>query len=81
MLSHWLLGGTEASNRKVLAISTAMRHVGVCLRIAVLSFPGTAVLAPILALSGISIPMNMLFALITGRMRRDTEGSTRPVEA
>jgi hypothetical protein len=51
------------------------------LRIAVLSFPGTAVLAPILAVSGRSIPMNMLFALITGRMRRDTEGSTRPVEA
>jgi len=30
---------------------------------------------------GISIPMNMLFALITGRMLRDTEVSARPVEA
>ena len=81
MLSHWLLGGTEASNRTVLAISTAMRHVGVCVRIAVLCLPGTAVLAPLLAFSGISIPMHMLFALLTGRMRRDTEVRTRPVEA
>ena len=44
-------------------------------------FPGTAVVVPILAFSGISIPMNMLFALITGRTLRDPEPSARPVEA
>jgi hypothetical protein len=44
-------------------------------------FPGTEVVAPILAFSGISIPMNMLFALITGRMLCDAEVSTRPAEA
>jgi predicted Na+-dependent transporter len=77
----WLLGGPEISNRKVLAISTSMRNVGVCFLIAAHYFPGTDVVVPILAFSGISIPMNMLFALITGRMRRDTEVSTRPVEA
>jgi predicted Na+-dependent transporter len=77
----WLLGGPEMRNRKVLAISTAMRNVGVCLPIAVYYFPGTAVVVPILAFSGISIPLNMLFALITGRTLRDPEASARPVEA
>jgi len=77
----WLLGGPEIRNRKVLAISTSMRSVGVCFPIAVNYFPGTEVVAPILAFSGISIPMNMLFALITGRTLRDTEVSARPAEA
>jgi BASS family bile acid:Na+ symporter len=77
----WLLGGPEISNRKVLAIGTSMRNVGVSYAIAAHYFPGTDVIAPILAFSGISIPMNMLFALITGRMLRDTEASARPVEA
>jgi BASS family bile acid:Na+ symporter len=77
----WLLGGPEISNRKVLAIGTSMRNVGVCYAIAAHYFPGTDVVVPILAFSGMSIPMNMLFALITGRMLRDTEASARPVEA
>jgi len=50
----WLLGGPEIRNRKVLAISTSMRSVGVCFPIAVNYFPGTEVVAPILAFSGIS---------------------------
>jgi len=77
----WLLGGPEVRNRKVLAISTSMRNVGVCLPIAINYFPGTEVVAPILAFSGISIPMNMLFALITGFTLRDTEESARPAKA
>jgi len=77
----WLLGGAEIRNRKVFAISTSMRNVGVCFPIAVNYFPGTEVVAPILAFSGISIPMNMLFALITGRTLRDPEASAKPVEA
>jgi BASS family bile acid:Na+ symporter len=67
----WVLAGPEIRNRKVLAISTAMRNFGVCFPIAVHYFPGTEVLAPILAFSGISIPMNMVFALVSGRMLRD----------
>jgi BASS family bile acid:Na+ symporter len=77
----WLLGGPEIRNRKVLAIGTSMRNVGVCYSIAAHYFPGTDVVVPVLAFSGISIPMNMLFALITGRMLRDMEASARPVEA
>jgi hypothetical protein len=34
-------------------------------------FAGTEVALPMLRLSGIMIPMNMIFALITGRMLRN----------
>jgi len=67
----WLLGGPELRNRKVFAIATSMRNVGVCLPIVINYFPGTEVIAPILAFSGISIPMNMVFALVTGWALRD----------
>ena len=75
----WLMGGPEIKNRKVLAISTAMRNVGVCFPLAVNYFPGTDVLAPILAFSGISIPMNMVFAIVTGRALRDKEKNAKPI--
>jgi BASS family bile acid:Na+ symporter len=77
----WLMGGPEIRNRKVLAISTAMRNFGVCIPIALHYFPGTEVMLPILAFSGISIPMNMLFALVTSRMQRDPADDATPVEA
>lgn len=64
----WLMGGPEIRNRKVLAISSSMRNVGVCLPIASNYFAGTEVTVPILAFSGIMIPMNMVFAVVTGRM-------------
>ena len=69
----WLLGGPEIRNRKVLAISSSMRNIGVCLPIASNYFTGTEVTVPMLAFSGIMIPMNMVFALVTGRMLRDKE--------
>jgi BASS family bile acid:Na+ symporter len=74
----WLLGGPELRNRKVLAISTSMRNVGICLPIAAHYFSGTEVIVPILAFSGIAIPLNMLFALITGRPLRDPEARVGP---
>jgi bile acid:Na+ symporter, BASS family len=67
----WLLGGPEIRNRKVLAISSSMRNIGVCLPIASNYFTGTEVAVPMLAFSGIMIPMNMVFALVLGRMLRD----------
>ena len=77
----WLLGGPEVRNRKVFAISTSMRNVGVCLPIAASYFPQTDVFVPLLAFSSISIPMNMVFALILGHTLHDTEADTKPVEA
>jgi bile acid:Na+ symporter, BASS family len=77
----WLLGGPEVRNRKVFAISTSMRNVGVCLPVAASYFPHTDVFVPLLAFSSISIPMNMVFAFILGHTLRDTEASAKPVEA
>ena len=76
----WLLGGPEIRNRKVLAISSSMRNVGVCLPIASNYFAGTEVFIPMLAFSGIMIPMNMVFALVTGRALRDREEVVMPVK-
>ena len=77
----WLMGGPEDGNRKVLAISSSMRNVGVCLPIASNYFAGTDVSIPILAFSGIMIPMNMVFALVTRRMARGKEGIAKAIEA
>jgi BASS family bile acid:Na+ symporter len=77
----WLLGGPEIRNRKVLAISSSMRNVGVCVPIAASYFAGTEVTVPMLAFSGIMIPMNMVFALVLGRMLREKEEIARATDA
>jgi bile acid:Na+ symporter, BASS family len=76
----WFLGGPEIKNRKVLAISSSMRNVGVCMPIATNYFAGTEVFIPMLAFSGIMIPMNMVFALVTGRALRDRQEITTPIK-
>jgi BASS family bile acid:Na+ symporter len=76
----WLMGGPEIRNRKVLAISSSMRNVGVCLPIASNYFAGTEATVPMLAFSGIMIPINMVFALVTGRALRDPAESARPIK-
>ena len=54
----------------MLAISSSMRNVGVCLPIASNYFVGTDVSIPIVAFSGLMIPMNMVFALVASRIGR-----------
>jgi bile acid:Na+ symporter, BASS family len=76
----WLMGGPKIRNRKVLAISSSMRNVGVCLPIASNYFAGTEVSVPMLAFSGIMIPINMVFAVVTGRALRDPAESARPIK-
>jgi BASS family bile acid:Na+ symporter len=76
----WFLGGPEIKNRKVLAISSSMRNVGVCMPIATNYFAGTEVFIPMLAFSGIMIPMNMVFALVTGRALHDRQEIAAPVK-
>src|SRR5215475_2675450 len=73
----WLMGGPEVRNRKVLAISSSMRNIGVCLPIATNYFAGTDVYIPILAFSGIMIPMNMVFALVAGRIARGEQETVK----
>jgi bile acid:Na+ symporter, BASS family len=77
----WLMGGPEIRNRKVLAISSSMRNVGVCLPIASNYFAGTDVSIPMLAFSGIMIPMNMVFAVVAGRMLGGKEEIARAIKA
>jgi BASS family bile acid:Na+ symporter len=72
----WLLGGPEIGNRKVLAISSSMRNVGVCLPIASNYFSASEIAVPMLAFSGLMIPMNMVFGLALGwATRRRTAGA------
>jgi predicted Na+-dependent transporter len=57
-----------------------MRNVGVCLPIASNYFAGTDVAIPILAFSGIMIPMNMVLAVVAGRMlggKEEIAGATK----
>ncbi|MGN6733904.1 MAG: hypothetical protein ACTHMB_18330, partial [Candidatus Binatia bacterium] len=75
----WLLGGPEIRNRKVLAISSSMRNIGVCLPIANNYFSGTDVSTPLLAFSGLMIPMNLVFALAVAWALRDPTESMSPV--
>jgi len=77
----WLMGGPEIRNRKVLAISSSMRNVGVCLPIASNYFAGTEVTVPILAFSGIMIPMNMVFSVVAARMLGGKEEMARATKA
>ena len=76
----WLMGGPEIRNRKVLAIASSMRNAGVCLPIASNYFAGTEVTVPIMAFSGLMIPMNMVFALVTGRALRDPIETSTPTK-
>ena len=76
----WLLGGPEIRNRKVLAVASSMRNIGVCLPIASSYFLETDVVIPVLAFSGIMIPMNMVFALVTGRALHDKEELAKPLK-
>ena len=75
------MGGPEVRNRKVLSISSSMRNVGVCLPIATNYFAGTDVYIPILAFSGIMIPMNMVFALVASRIGRNERETAKPTKA
>jgi bile acid:Na+ symporter, BASS family len=69
----WLLGGPAIETRKTLAITTSLRNVAVCLAVAVYYFPDTNVSVPIIAFSGLSVPMNAVFGIATKRMRRSTD--------
>jgi len=76
----WRLGGPAISNRKVRAISTSMRHVGVCFSIAAHYFPGTNVVVPILAFSGFPsrcICSSRSSRVACGAIRRAVPGRSR----
>jgi BASS family bile acid:Na+ symporter len=59
------MGGPAKETRPVLATVTGMRHVGLCLLIALNTFPDPAVQAPLVAFSALMVPPNTLFAAYT----------------
>jgi BASS family bile acid:Na+ symporter len=65
----WQLGGPELSNRKVLAISTSMRNVAICLLIATSSVVNKNTEAMMLGFSVLLIPMSLVFAEAMNRIQ------------
>jgi len=60
----WFLGGPDVHNKIVMALSTSLRNVGVCMPLAIHQFSSENVVVALLAFSGISIPMNFLFSTV-----------------
>ncbi len=70
MAVGWFTGGPERQTRSLLATVTGMRNVALCLLMALNMLRDPAVQAPLVALSALMIPPNMLltvYVLIRGR--------------
>ncbi|MBW4672412.1 MAG: Na+-dependent transporter [Cyanomargarita calcarea GSE-NOS-MK-12-04C] len=65
----WQLGGPELANRKVLAISTSMRNVAICLLIATSSVVNQNTESTMLGFSALLTPMNLVFAIAMSRIQ------------
>jgi hypothetical protein len=61
MIIGWVMCGPERDKREILASTTGMRNVPICLLIALKLFPDRAVDIPILAFLLLVIPVNFLF--------------------
>ena len=62
----------QLETRRVLATVTGMRHVALCLLIALNTFPDAAVQAPLVAFSALMVPPNTLLAAYTVIRSRKT---------
>ncbi len=65
MAVGWFMGGPAKETRRVLATVTGMRHVALCLLIALNTFPDPAVQTSLVAFSALMVPPNTLFAAYT----------------
>jgi BASS family bile acid:Na+ symporter len=78
MAVGWFMGGPAIETRRVLATVTGMRHVGLCLLIALNTLPDPAVQAPLWAFSALMVPPNTLFtAYMVIRSRKAARGSQK----
>jgi BASS family bile acid:Na+ symporter len=64
----WLLGGPGSTNRKAMAMATAVRNVGVSLVLATASFPGTKAVTAATAFALFQTIVMALVALCWGRL-------------
>ena len=78
MVVGWAMGGPDGGTRRVLATGTSMRNAGLCLLIALKSFPESNVDVAVVAFSSLMVPPNMLFTVygvLRDRRARKREGS------
>jgi len=79
MVAGWLLGGPADGTRRVLAISTSLRNVALCLAIAWRSFPGADVDVGVIAFSTLMLPPNAVFTFY--HVRKMKKRATQSVRA
>jgi bile acid:Na+ symporter, BASS family len=80
MVIGWSTGGSHRGNRRVLAIVTSMRNAGLCLVVALRSFPASGADVAVIAFMGLMVPPNMLFTLyhvIREKLRGRKAGSSK----
>ena len=78
MAVGWFMGGPAKQTRPVLATVTGMRHIALCLLIALNTFPEAAVQAPLLAFSALMVPPStLLTAYMVLRSRKAVRGSQK----
>jgi BASS family bile acid:Na+ symporter len=73
-LTGWLLGGTGHDNRRAMAITTALRNVGVALMIATDRFAGTAAVTATVAYGLFEIFGTLLLAFWWARAAPSPQG-------
>ncbi|MEL6501516.1 MAG: Na+-dependent transporter [Cyanobacteria bacterium J06623_1] len=77
----WQLGGPELANRKVLAISTSMRNVPICLLIATSSGVSQNTESMMLGFSALLTPMNLIFAIAMNRIKPKSLNEVKQADA
>lgn len=65
----WLMGGENLANRKVLAISTSMRNIAICLTIVGMGAFSPKTELAIIGFSELLTPMNLVFAIAISRIK------------
>ena len=79
MVAGWLLGGPADGTRRVLAINTSLRNVGLCLAIASGSFQGADVDVGVIAFSALMLPPNAIFTFYN--VRKMKKRATQSIRA
>ncbi len=77
----WQLGGPELANRKVLAISTSMRNVAICLLIATSSMVNHNTELMMIGFSVLLTPMNLVFAIAISRIKPKSQKQVNQADA
>lgn len=72
----WLMGGRRTEGRKALAVTTALRNIGVGLVIASTTFAGTPAVTAVAAYGVVSLFGTAAFSALLGRMSRRADGKS-----